>query len=386
MNYEVVVVGGGINGLATVDRLLRMGVDSVALLEQFQLGHPRGSSHGRSRITRSSYSHPKYVKLMQRVHQRCWPEWEEEAGRLLHSAPGCFFGPAVERYWNSLQGVPSVLSRIEKLSPEEGRERFPVFRFPDSPFVLVDHTCSVIAAQRTLEYLIRRLRQSSVRIYEDCLVTGFRSTPQALLVNTAEEGPLRCERLILTAGPWMSGILPDVPLPLRVAHQDVGYFQLDAVMQPPQFPVWVYAGPKANDSFYGLPEFERPGVKLAQHRTGPLGDSPDRPIEEEIPPPALESLQRFAREQWNVEPQLVGYEACLYTNTVSEDFILDHLPQDPRVVIGAGFSGHGFKFAPLTGQILAELALYGKTTVEEFERFRDDFRLSSALEWVMDSE
>lgn len=381
MNYEVIVVGAGINGLATADRLVRMGVDSVALLEQFTLGHPNGSSHGRSRITRSSYSDPKYVDLMQWVHQRGWPEWEEEAGPLLHHTPGCFFGPGAQRYLDSLQKVPQVMHQVEQLTPEEGRKRFPVFRFPDSDLVLVDHTCAVIAAQRTMEFLTNRLRKTSVRLYEECLVTGFRSTPQALLVNTAEDGPLRCERLIFTAGPWTAGVLPDLHMPLRVAHQDVGYFQLDSPMHPPDFPVWVYAGMEPNQSFYGLPEFERDGVKLARHRTGPQGDSPDRPVEAEIPPAALEDLRQFAAAQWQGEPRLCGYEACLYTNTVSEDFVLDHFPQDPRVVIGAGFSGHGFKFAPLTGKILAELALLGKTSIAEFERCRDDFRLTSARAW-----
>jgi len=98
MRYDVVVLGAGINGLATAYSLKKQGVGSLAVLEQFQLGHGQGSSHGRSRITRSTYSTPKYVELMQLVHGRLWPAWEEVAGQpLLHKNPGIFFGPGLSR-------------------------------------------------------------------------------------------------------------------------------------------------------------------------------------------------------------------------------------------------------------------------------------------------
>lgn len=381
MNYEVVIIGGGINGLATADALLRMGVTSLALVEQYTLGHPRGSSHGHSRITRSSYSSPKYVELMQRVHDEAWPLWERDAGPLLHPTPGCFFGPQVDDYLNSLRSSPEVMKRIEVLTPEEGRRRFPAFLFPDSPRVVVDHTCAVIAAQRTMEFLTARLRSSSARIYEECMVTSIRQTPDALLVKMAEEMPLRCSRLVVTAGPWTSKILASFDASLRVVHQDVGYFELPGSMRPPDFPVWIYAAEQPGESFYGLPQFERAGVKVARHRVAGSSDSPYRPVQESISPEALADLQQFAARQWALPPRLVGYEACLYTNTRSEDFILDTLPDDPRVVIGAGFSGHGFKFAPLTGRILAELALHGVTGVPEFERHREAFRMAAASAW-----
>ena len=116
MNYDCIVVGGGINGLATAHALLKLGVTSLALLEQFSLGHGQGSSHGRSRITRSSYTSPKYVELMQLVHKTLWPEWEAEAGQvLLHPNPGIFFGPGIDPYRDGLHGVPQVLEFAKAL-------------------------------------------------------------------------------------------------------------------------------------------------------------------------------------------------------------------------------------------------------------------------------
>lgn len=379
MNYEYIVLGAGINGLATAHALLKQGVTSLAVLEQFQLGHSQGSSHGRSRITRSTYSTPKYVELMQLVHGELWPEWEAEAGRpLLHPNPGIFFGPGVEDYRGSLQQVPEVLEHIEEIQPDEARRRFPPFLFPDSRTVLVDHTCAVVAADRTMRFLADRLQG---RIIEGCQVQSIDSGPGLKLDTT--RGTMQCERLVVTAGPWTARLLPDLRPNLRPAHQDVGYFEMEGGLsgEVGRFPVWVYAGEQADDSFYGLPEFERPGVKLARHRTGPHGDNPDRTVGERLPEAAAEDLRQFARQQWSCPLRLVGYDPCIYTNTVTEDFVLDNWPDDPRIVVGAGFSGHGFKLAPLTGRILAELAVSRRTSLPEFERHRHHFTVGAARRW-----
>ncbi|MBN9417928.1 MAG: FAD-dependent oxidoreductase [Candidatus Eremiobacteraeota bacterium] len=375
MRFDAVVLGAGINGLATAYSLLKQGVTNLAVLEQFPMGHGQGSSHGRSRITRSTYSTSKYVELMQVVHGRLWPAWEAAAGQpLLHKNPGIFFGPGIGRYQESLRDVPEVT--VEEITDEEARLRFPPFLFPDSPRVLVDHTCAVVAADRTMRFLTEQLRD---HIMDNCQVQLIDPGPQIFLDTT--RGPMECERLVITAGPWTSRLVPRLKANLRPAHQDVGYFEIEASAQVGDFPVWVYAGEQADDSFYGLPEFERPGVKLARHRTGPHGDDPDRPIGEVLPEEAAADLQAFVQRQWSGTARLVGYDACIYTNTCTEDFILDHLPEDPRIVVGAGFSGHGFKFAPLTGQVLAELAIFGRTSLPEFERHRAAFAFYSAACW-----
>lgn len=377
MNYDCIVLGAGINGLATAYALKKQGVTSLAVLEQFELGHTQGSSHGRSRITRSTYSTPKYVELMQLVHGRLWPAWEEVAGRpLLHKNPGIFFGPGIGHYQSSLGDVPEVLRQIEEIAPEEARKRFPPFLFPDSHKILVDHTCAVVAADRTMRFLAEQLQE---HVLEHRQVQSIERGASIHLETNC--GPLECERLIVTAGPWTSKLIPQLKPNLRPAHQDVGYFEIDAPTQLGQFPVWVYAGEQADDSFYGLPEFERPGVKLARHRTGPHGDDPDRVVGQQLPEAAAADLEGFVAQQWSGTARLVGYDACIYTNTCSEDFILDQLPGDERIVVGAGFSGHGFKFAPLTGQVLAELAIFGRTSLPEFERHRDAFRFGSAQCW-----
>jgi sarcosine oxidase len=174
---------------------------------------------------------------------------------------------------------------------------------------------------------------------------------------------------------------------LKPAHQDVGYFQF-AGEAPPitvgDFPVWVYAGAQGlagDDTFYGLPEFRRAGVKLARHRTGGHADDPDRTLSKDLPPEVKADLEEFARAQFSFPVSYSGYDPCLYTNTAHEDFLLDHYPGDRRVVIASACSGHGFKFGPLTGRIIAGLLLDGKTDVPSFERHRTEFAWSAMPVW-----
>ena len=131
---------------------------------------------------------------------------------------------------------------------------------------------------------------------------------------------------------------------------------------------------RARRFFYGLPQFGRPGVKLARHRTAGMADDPhERP---QIDDDAVDDIRDFMTRRFTAGPgALVSAEHCFYTNTKTEDYILDHHPDDSRVVIGSGFSGHGFKLAPLTGRILSELLVDGRTSVPEFEACRARFAL-----------
>jgi monomeric sarcosine oxidase len=387
--YQAVVIGAGINGLSTAYQLLKRGLTKVALIEQFSLGHSKGSSQGLSRITRSTYSSSKFVEIIQTAHQEDWPALERDLDQqLLHPRPGCFFGPGIQQYRDSLEAVPEVLPYIDLMSPEEGRLAFPHFVFGDSPFVIRDRTCSLIAAQATNQRLLRYFVEhgGEFRSQEAVLSIDLQSPSQPIEVRTSQ-GQLQTERLVITAGPWTHKLLPLTTPVLRPAHQDVGYFGFGPeapAFDLEHFPVWIYAGEgglAGDDTFYGLPEFGRPGVKVARHRTGSHTDEPDRDVSETMPEQALADLREFNRRQFAFPMEPVGYEPCMYTNTSNEDFLLDLHPNDPRVVIGAGFSGHGFKFGPLTGRILAELLLDGRTQVASFERHRQDFSFKQMPAW-----
>jgi sarcosine oxidase len=376
MFYDVIVLGAGINGLSTAYQLARKKVGKLAVLEQFELGHVRGSSHGMSRITRSSYHCPKYIELIRVAHSEDWPQLAQQAQEtFLHPTPGLFFGPGNGPYLESLKAIPELAEMIQVLEPKEARRVAPMFSFPDSEMVIHDLTCAVVAARQVMRYLgLSVSRQAEV--VENCRVQRIERGSEEIVLRTSK-GPYSCGRLVVTGGGWLGSLFPEFAPKLQVAHQDVGYFSLQG---GGDLPVWVYC-PREGDSFYGLPEFGRPGVKVARHRTGAQGDDPGRSIPEQMPAQVKAELEDFVSRQFVGSARCVGYEACLYTNTLNEDFVLDHHPQDERIVIGSACSGHGFKFGPLTGRLLCELLLDGRTSVEPFERHRECFRLSRHGDW-----
>ena len=379
MIYDATVVGGGINGLCTLYHLLRLGCRSVTLIEQFKLGHQQGSSHGTSRITRSSYSSPTYVRLMQQVHNEEWPRLETDLKmKLLHPTPGCFWGPDDGQIRQYAEAVAEMGSNVSRLSPGEARIRFPMICFSDRDTILDDSTCALVDADNTIKALIRTCTEQKAKLLAEESVIDIDFDSDPIQVKTSAR-TLQTQKLAITTGPWASQLIPTINRRLTITLQTVGYFEL--VGAPPefqvgQFPVWIYLGQERNSVFYGLPEFGRPGLKLARHITSGPGDTPEAALGA---PKAenIEDLRNFLAQHFH--PPIKRFhsaEHCLYTNTQTEDYILDFHPSSENVVIGAGFSGHGFKLGPLTGRILAEMLLRGKTTIPAFESDRPRFRLT----------
>ena len=379
MAFDVLVIGGGLNGLASLYHLLRLGARNLGLVERFRLGHGRGSSHGHARITRSTYVSPLYVRLMRVLHAEEWPRLERDAGeRLVHPCPGCFFGPPGETIRTYAAAVREAEAHVDWLSPAEGRKRFPQFRFEDAEGVLLDHTAGVIAAARTLSALEGICRRGGVQVVEETPVLGIDPSRHPIEVATPR-GVLQAERLVVTPGAWAGSLLPFLRPRLKIARQTVAYLLPEGRAEDyliERFPVWVYLADGENNTFYGMPEFGREGVKVARHLCHGFDDDPEaEPAEAE--PARIEELRAFWGRQFTAPLRgLAGTESCLYTNTETEDFLIGLHPDDPRIAIGAGFSGHGFKFGPLTGRVLAEFVLNGKTTIPEFEQARAAFSLS----------
>lgn len=358
--YEAVVVGGGINGLSSLYHLQRLGAKTTALIEQFQVGHRLGSSHGASRITRSTYPDADYVQLMTLVHREEWPRLEMDTNStLIHPCPGCFFGPPGSRFESYCQAVEQAGANVELIDPAEATRRFPLFRFDDVSGVLHDHTAGVVDAAGTVAALERTIRARGADVFVNTKVLEMDAGNTPVRVVTPEMTIL-AERLVVAAGPWTARLVPSLRRHLHVARQTVGYFNLDAP-EPDyalgRFPVWVYLGDGENNVYYGLPPFGGLGIKVAQHVTSGREDEPFETIVEPDAS-AAEPLRQFLAEHLSCPvSECVKLEHCLYTNTATEDFILDRLPGNPAVVVGAGFSGHSFKFAPWTGRMLAEMVL-----------------------------
>lgn len=335
------------------------------MLEQFELGNPRGSSHGAARIARSTYHDPEFARLMQEALRDDWPRLEADAGEtLLHRTPGCIFGPEDGEIATYERACSEAGVEVRRVDAAESKRLFPAFDLDTTDedgsalAVLSDETAAVVAAARTIHALARLAVRRGAEIRENTRVLRWTGCGESPLALETVSGTVLCEKLVVCAGPWTAALLPHLAPRLFVLGQRVGYYSVEApeaALRPGAFPVWVRLGRGPNELLYGLPQFESAGIKIARHRTlAKRGDSPDRMHEAEVQAEELQDLERFLQRylRWPLKRFEAG-ERCFYTMTSTEEFILGPLPQDPRVIVGAGFSGHSFKFAPTTGRILA---------------------------------
>ena len=374
--YAVLVVGGGVMGLATLEALTRRTRAPVGLLEQHTLAHSRGSSHGAVRIARSAYADAVYARLMQRAYAEDWPRLAADAGEtLLLGSPGCFFGAgaAIDTYRDAVRAAGLGDDAVEELAVDEARRRYPSMRFPNAAYVLDDHTCHVVAADRTTAVLARLARKRGAAIHEGHALLELDLAGRGVRVVSGDV-EIDCDAVVVTAGPWVRRLVPKLARPLTALRQTVAFFRPSAdpaAFRLGRFPLWCEVG-HDDAMHYALPELDAGLLKIARHRlTGP-DDDPDA---DAAPDPAeVERLREVASRVMTVAVGAAERaDTCLYTCTPTEDFVIGALPGERRVVIGAGFSGHGFKFAPLVGRVLADLALDGRSSVPEFEAERARF-------------
>ena len=377
-SFDVLILGAGINGLSTAYHLSSHPQLKIGMVEQFSLGNSFGGSHGASRIIRSTYSHPMYINLVQRALKHDWVALEKEMGRaLIYPNSACYFGSG-KSYETYVQAMVNSGLAIDVLEASVASRLYPQFRFQKGTTVLHDQTGGVIAAKETMDGLALLIAKKRVKIYEQTKVLEIDNSQTPIRVVT-DRGELFTERLVITVGAWMNKLLPDLNPIVTPIRQTVAYFKLKgpkANYQVGTFPNWAFVGDKPNEVFYGLPEFGSEGIKVSQHMTVGSPDNPDVKSAV-VDPKQVEVLRHFVQEHFvpSIE-RLVHSETCFYANTPNEDFLIDRLPADHRIVIGSACSGHGFKFAPLLGKVLAELVLEGKTTIPEFEEAKHAFSLN----------
>lgn len=365
--FDVLIIGAGVHGLATAFHLADHRGVKVGILERQKIGYPLGSSHGASRMTRSIYTNPKYVSLIERCRSYEWPLLEKAIGiPLIYPNPVCWMGP------NSIfKSLLQTNVALEPLELSTARKRFPQFQFEEDHSVILDQTGGVIAAKKLLLGLAKSILAKGVRLHEERAALEIDPSKDPIEIIT-NRGLIVAHRLIVTAGPWVLKLIPSLRHRLTPIRQTVGYFKMrgnQTSYQLGNFPCWAHIS--ENEVFYGLPEFDCEGIKVAKHVTKGMDNDPDE-IEYDLE--QIEILTQFVRRTFTEEiERFVGSETCFYTNTATEDFILDFLDGDKRIVIGSACSGHGFKFAPLIGRILAELAMHGKTNIPEFEASQDLF-------------
>jgi sarcosine oxidase len=342
--HQCIVVGAGVLGLAAACSLSHRDVE-VLLLEASSSGHEMAGSKGSSRIFRIGYPDPLYVEMAVGALAQ-WRLLENESGcDLLTTTGQLSFGPDVAAV---SEAMAQTGMEFEDLSKAEAAARFPALQTAGP--ALFEPESGVLAADQCLR-AIHDSGQFTVRSGQP--VAALESAGDEVGVVLRDGTRLSAEVVVNCAGPDALDLLPGLRCGVRrpPTWQQVVYFDVDADAAPP--PVFIEWGP---DMIYGLPVPGQPRYKLAQHVPGPpRPDDAATAAEQGDDPTLVATLVEAAKRLLpNVEPTPVATERCLYDNTADGDFILDRVG---RVVVGCGTSGHGFKFAPLLGDLLADLAM-----------------------------
>jgi len=324
---DVAIVGAGLLGLATAWALRDR--RAVTVFEQATVGHARGGSHGATRIFRMGYADPRYVSLAEQALDR-WRALEQEAGvQLLRPTPQLTFGPGAEAVHRALarSGIP-----VERVTAAEVARRFPVFARAGD--VVLEHTSAVIAADRTLVAL---REQCGATVREHACVQHV----SAHRVETSDEA-IDAGTVVVCAGPWTRALVPTIETVPTLEH--VAY-----VRAGNDLPIFIdFTEP----AVYGLPTPDTDLYKVAVHHGGRVID----PNAEFAPEAAAVATLRAAIDRWFPGAELVEVDVCPYDNTADESFIVE---RRDGIVVGAGTSGHAFKFGPLLGEQLAALVVDG---------------------------
>jgi sarcosine oxidase len=359
--FDAIVVGVGGMGSATTWHLARR-ERRVLGLDRFDPPHEMGSSHGLSRIIRLTYfEHPSYVPLLRRAYE-LWRELERLSGEQLLTVTGSLEvgapgGKVIEGSLKSaaIHGLPH-----EILSSAQAMQRFPAYRLPAEFVAVLQLDGGLLDPERCIAAHLAMARREGAEIHTGEAVLGWEPTSDGVQVTT-DRASYRAGRVVITAGPWASKLVPELAGLAIPERQVVGWFRplRPELFDRDRFPVFVFDDPEAK--YYGFPAYGLPGLKVGRFHH--LQEAVDPDAMEREPNARDEEVLRAFVERYlpdGAGPAL-ALKACLFTNSPDEHFIVDQHPVCPQVIIGAGFSGHGFKFCSVIGEILADLAVDGST-------------------------
>ena len=364
--FDAIVLGAGAMGSAAAYYLAVSG-QKVLLLEQFELNHQKGSSYGFSRVIRYTYDNPIYIELMRAAYP-LWFALEKEAGEQLYTKTGGIdFGfPNQDTFQALRQSMDEANLNYEYLQADEVRQRFPQFSLQDGMAALFQAETGLLKASRCVLAHIRLARQRGAMIVERTPVLRIVPNLNSVEIQTESENYL-AERLVVTAGSWSKAVSASlgIKLPLKIMPCQLGFYQPQEpeAFKPGRFPVFfAHINGDYGEMPYGIPhEDESIGLKITTFYGWSTVESPSEvdynPSEEWV-----ERIRDFSCQYIRgAAGTLISTRRCLYTLTPDKHFIVDRHPNYNHIVFGAGFSGHGFKFATLIGKILAQLALEGTT-------------------------
>ncbi|MEI6231454.1 MAG: N-methyl-L-tryptophan oxidase [Planctomycetota bacterium] len=360
LTSDVIVIGGGAMGTATVFELAKRGA-TVRLFEQFAIGHDLGSSHGYSRIIRRAYyEHPDYVPFVDRAYE-LWRELEKNVGERLLEITGIIEmgGPGSPLLKGSLASCTEHSIPHELLDAQQISARFPQFAVPSWMRGVWQKDAGILAVERCILAFRLAAKNAGAQLHEEEEVLTIEPHAGGVTVRT-RKGSYSAAKAVVCAGSWAGKVLADLNLPLCVTRQALGFFtpKKRALFELGTFPLFLME--LYGHSFYGFPFFGVDCMKVASHSHGKMvtPETVDRQFNSADEAELRDFLDAHIPD---AAGRLNFGKICLYTNTPDGHFILDAHPNHPSILIAAGFSGHGFKFASVVGETMAELCSDGKT-------------------------
>jgi sarcosine oxidase len=387
---EYLIVGAGGAGLATAYALAKRGAQ-VTLLEQFAVGHDRGSSQGHSRIFRFAYDELEYSRLAMQSLQS-WKLLEADCGQmLLRITGGLDLGPAgstsLER---TAAGMTGAGAKFDRLDSRELMKRFPQWRVPNDWVGLHSADAGILNPTHCVEVIAAMARAHGAKILEHTTVTKIHLDGRdgdGARVET-NRGVFSAKKVIFTAGAWLPELFPELRMPVNVTLESGVFFRplKPEAFAPDRFPIFISHNdlPESESRFeraqpYGFPVFGLPGVKIGLHQSGETVQASARGFD--VSDQTLAMLEAWmAQHLPDAAGPMMHAKTCLYANTPGHDFLIDtHAGFVPGgssdVILASPCSGHGFKFVPFLGELIADLAQDRK---HEFhlERFQAKHALS----------
>jgi sarcosine oxidase len=385
--YDAIVLGTGGVGSAAMYHLAQRGA-RVLGIDRFHPPHDRGSTHGHTRVIRQAYfEHPDYVPLLVESY-RLWRDLEKQAGRQLFHQVGLIqVGPADGHVVpGALRSAAEHNLTVERLAAQEIERRWPGLRAPRDLIGAFEPGAGYLLVEDCVRAHLDAARAAGAEFLPDTEVDEWNASGSEVSVKTAR-GEFAADRLVIAAGAWAGRRLLPLPsgegrgegsrplqnphpnplpkgegiLKLTVRRKSLFWFETGTAEYDVAngFPVYLFELPQG--VFYGFPRLDARGVKVAEHTGGRVVEDPllvDRSIDSE----ERQRLTQFLSAHLpGVSTNVTDHAVCLYTMSPDENFIVDRHPAHSNVVFAAGLSGHGFKFVPVLGRVLAELALDGES-------------------------
>lgn len=341
-NYDLIVLGTGGIGSAALFSAVSRGLTCLGI-DRFPPAHDRGSSHGESRLIRLSYfEHPDYVPLLRRSYEL----WDELDPTLLQKTGGVYVGPENGEIISGVLGSAAQHKlRIDKLQTSD----IPQYTVPEDHIAIFEPDAGWLPVEHCVQTHIDQARNAGAEHRYGLSILGWEPQGDTVRVKT-DAGNFSAAALVIAAGPWSNTLLPQLDLPLRVDKKHLHWFRCHDERYRHGFFYEL-----AHGAFYGFPA-SNGRLKLAEHSGGEPVTDP-LAANRDPSPQDNERIEAFVADYLpGVEPVRLEHKSCFYTRSPDDDFILDLYPELHNVAYTAGLSGHGYKFAPVLGEVLVDLA------------------------------